>query len=144
MQRSSRTVLISLLVVGSLTVVGIGASVASAQSRTHTLQFRSIQLTSHNLAHDRFINTDKDRSHGKYFGNDVFEGTLNPTTLRVSTIDSFALKGGFIYGKTRTVGENKAEGNVTGGTGTYKGIKGTIVVGGTSQDSPVVTIKYHG
>jgi hypothetical protein len=143
MQRNTKTVLVSLLAVGSVTVVGIGASVASAATKTHTLQFRSIQLTSHNLPHDRFINTDRDRSHGKYFGNDVFEGTLNPKTLGVSTIDSFALKSGFIYARTHTVGENKAEGKVTGGTGAYKGIKGTLVVGGT-QDSPEVTIKYHG
>jgi hypothetical protein len=144
MQRHTKTVFVSLLAVGSLTLIGVGASVASpTSSKTRTLRFTSVQVASHNIPHNRFINTDTDRSQGKYVGSDVFEGTLNTKTFGVSTIDSFALKGGFIFAHTRTTGASRASGKVTGGTGKYKGIKGTIVVSG-SQDSPEVTIRYHG
>lgn len=143
MHRSRNVVGASLLGVGALALISGGAA-ASSTTSMHTLRFKSVQLTSHNIARtNRFINTDKDVRNGMYVGNDVFEGRLDPRTLVISTIDSFALKGGFIYATTETTGKT-ASGQITGGTGKYDGITGTVVVSGASQDAPNVTITYRG
>jgi hypothetical protein len=136
-----RTLLIvGFVVAGAAAAVTSGLAVAADNATTtKTLTFKSVQISSHNLAHTaRFINIDRDVQDGHYLGNDVFEGTL--TKSGVTTTATFALKRGLIYVTTQS---NFAvlHGHITGGTGAYEHATGTIRAKGP-QDSPTITIKY--
>jgi hypothetical protein len=113
------------------------------------LTFKSVQLTDHVMGKTtvHFVNTDKDvdEQAGKWVGNDEFEGFLELSGQVHGTI-AFALKAGFIYAVFTSNGVDAVHGHLTGGTGKYRGVAGTLR--GTSNpqgdgDTARFTITYH-
>jgi hypothetical protein len=129
---------------GSLVSAGIGVSVAASSTPTHTLSFKSVQLTSHNVGKTSFINTGKEVQHGKFIGNNVVDGRYDVTTNTGVLSIAVALKGGLIYAHADVDSHGViSHGKVTGGSGTYKGITGTITVTSASKKTKDITITYH-
>ena len=122
------------LAAAGLAVTGIGiapqlGSAAPAPAKTHTLKLAAHQTASHNIGRSHFVGADTDRSAatGKILGYDTITGSFNGTTQKVKIDAAVALKGGLITAHLVGSGSsNTLDGVITGGTGQYKGIKGTI------------------
>jgi hypothetical protein len=143
MQRT-RQLMVGTVAAGSLAVAGIGTAFAASSASTHTLTFTAIQTTSHNIGKTGFINAEKDVSHGKYLGNDIVTGTFNAAQGVAKAHVALAIKGGFIYGSfTIDQQGTLSHGKVTGGTGKYAGVTGTINGTAASQTREKVTVTYH-
>ncbi len=106
-------------------------AVAGAHSATTTLKFtaaasKSISWLSINSF--AFKETDRDIT-GAVIGFDVVYFT-NESCCSVSANVTFALKGGLLYGTFVASGESTVlsitDGKVTGGTGAFTGVTGTI------------------
>lgn len=115
---------------------------ASAAAGSHTLTFTAVKLKAANLSKTAFAQTERDVKNGKTIGFDVIRGSFNPATNSASGNAAVALAGGDIYGTLKLSNGPTTTGRVTGGTGKYKGITGTIT-GTSSGNSTKVTIKYH-
>jgi hypothetical protein len=115
------------LAVTGLAVAPQLSSAAPAKATTHTLKLAAHQTANHNIPPNRFIGADTDRSPatGKVRGYDSITGSFNFTTHVVKIDASIALKGGLIT--AHLIGKGLAQdGVITGGTGKYQTIKGTI------------------
>jgi hypothetical protein len=114
---------------------------ASARTITHTIRFTSVQTAGVNYSKTTGAQADKDvNKAGKVVGFDVLRFAYDPKTNKGSTGVVVGLAGGFLYGQLSGTG-SVIHGSVTGGTGNYKGAKGTI----TAKTGPntAVTITYH-
>jgi hypothetical protein len=140
-----------------LTVAGIaltGAAVvpqlgsaASARATTHTLRLTAHQTGTHNVGKASFVGDDTDRSPatGEIVGYDAITGHFNLKTGVVKIDAAVALKGGLIT--AHLIGHGTAtslDGTITGGTGKYAGITGTIHTTQKSSSSKVthITLTY--
>jgi hypothetical protein len=143
--KAGRRILVGSIAAGSLATAGAGIGVAAtASAPTHTLRFTAVQISSKNLSQTKFVNVDKDRSHGKFIGNDVLQGRFNNTTHTAKIGVAAAFRGGFIYGNFISNEQGDlSQGKVTGGTGKYKGVKGTITGHAITSTKEAVTITYH-
>jgi hypothetical protein len=120
------------LAAAGLAVTGVAVapqmgSAAPAKATTHTLRLAAHQTANHNFPPNKFIGAETDRSPatGQVRGYDTITGKFNFTT-HVVTIDAcVALKGGLITAHLTGKGQT-FDGVLTGGTGKYQSIKGTI------------------
>jgi hypothetical protein len=138
---------IAVATAGALGVAGIGTGVAMATSSTtsHTLKFNSVQISTKQFGF-HFVDADKDMRHGKQIGNDIVDGVFNPQTQTFKINFAGALKGGIIYGRgTGNAATGAFTGKVTGGTGKYKGVKGTAkgTGYGSQNQNEHLTLVYH-
>ncbi len=122
------------LAAAGLAVTGIAVapqwgSAAPSPAKTHTLKLDAHPTASHNVGRSHFLGADTDRSPatGKVVGYDTITGSFNRATKKVKIDAAIALKGGLITAHLVGGGSsNTLDGVITGGTGQYKGIKGTI------------------
>jgi hypothetical protein len=122
----------SIAAAGAAALLGAGAlvlpGVASATSATHTLKFISVQQKSimFTRATGASQNTDVNAA-GKTVGfNMLYFAATSATAAAINiTVDT---AGGFLYGTgTVNIRTNAfSNGKVTGGTGAFKGVTGTI------------------
>jgi hypothetical protein len=124
--------------------VASGSGDAARSAKVHTWKFVALQTGSHNFSRIAFGGTDKNRSKGKFAGYDVISGTFDIST-RTADID-FALsrKGGLMYGHVTGTEGGQYAGRVTGGTGRYKGAKGTVTGHNAAQTDKktFLTVKW--
>jgi hypothetical protein len=120
------------LAAAGLAVFGVAAapqlgSAAPAKATTHTLKLNAHQTANHNFPPNKFVGAETDRSPatGKVRGYDTITGSFNFTTHKVKIDASIALKGGLITAHLTGKGQT-LDGVITGGTGKYQTIKGTI------------------
>jgi hypothetical protein len=129
---TSRTTI--ALTAAGLALTGVAAvpllgSAANARATTHTLKLDAHQTATHSLGKTTFAGTDVDRSPatGKILGYDTITGQFNASTGMVKIDVAVGLKGGLITVRLKGAGSsNVLDGVITGGTGKYAGIKGTI------------------
>jgi hypothetical protein len=130
---SSRATL-GLAAAGLLAVTGVAVapqlgSAAPARATTHTLKLAAHQTANHNIPPNKFVSADTDRNPttGTVRGYDSITGSFNFTTKAVKIDAAVALKGGLITAHLVGSGNsNILDGVITGGTGKYQGITGTI------------------
>jgi hypothetical protein len=142
----SRTTL--ALTAAGLALTGVAAapllgSTANAQGATQTLELTAHQSGSHSLGKTSFAGTDVDRNPttGKIVGYDAITGHFNTSTGVVKVDASLALKGGMITARLKGSGASNAlDGVITGGTGKYAGITGTIQTTGNKVTH--ITLTY--
>jgi hypothetical protein len=118
---------------------------ANAHGTTHTLKFTSVQQATTNLSPTTGASEDKDINQtGNVIGYDILRFSFNPKTNTTSIGAAIDLNGGFLYGQMRE-SEPVTRGEITGGTGTYRGATGTITAKALGQDGTMtaVTITYH-
>lgn len=119
-------------------------STASAGVATHTLKLVAHQTGSHSTSKTTFVGSDADHSPKthKIVGYDSITGKFNVKTGIVKIDAAVALKGGIITAALTGSGDsNTLDGVITGGTGKYQGIKGTIHTHGGK--TTFITFKYH-
>jgi hypothetical protein len=143
----SKRTWIAAATAGALGVAGIGTGVAVATSAatSHTLKFNSVQTSTKRFG-SHFINADTDKVHGKQIGSDVVDAVFNSKTQTFKISFAGALKGGIIYGAGKgSASTDKFTGKVTGGTGKYKNVTGTIkgTSYGVDGDNEHLTLVYH-
>jgi hypothetical protein len=139
----SRTTL--ALTAAGLALTGVAAapllgSTANAQGATQTLKLAAHETGTHNIGKSSFIGDDTDRNPatGAIVGYDSITGHFNFTTKVVQIDAAVALKGGIITAHLSGKGNSNAlDGTITGGTGKYAGITGTIHT--TSKNGGKVT-----
>ena len=139
----------SLAAIGAAAVLGgagamVVPSIASAHSLTHTLKFTSVTERSVNFSKTVSAQQDRDVSEGKIIGFDQLYLTFNPSAGTVKGNVTVVTNGGMLYGTLRLT-QTSITGKVTGGTGKFKGARGTISAKNlnTAGTRTAVTIKYH-
>lgn len=120
-------------------------AIASAHTTSHTLTFTSVTERSVDLSKTSNAQQDRDVVKGKVIGFDELYSTFNPKTGSAKGNVALDIKGGILYG-TLSFGPSAAvTGRVTGGTGKFKGARGTIkgVNLNKSGTRTAVTIVWH-
>jgi hypothetical protein len=147
MSKPSRTTLglatAGLLAVAGVTVAPQLGSASPAKATTHTLKLAAHETATHNIQPNHFIGADTDKSPatGKVRGYDSITGHFNLKTHTVKIDAAVALKGGLIT--AHLVGSGKTlDGDITGGTGKYKNITGTIHTLDKGHKVTLITLKY--
>jgi hypothetical protein len=112
---------------------------ADAAPVTHTIKLISTQTAAHQFSKSSGVSAGTDRHKGKVIGYDV----LSISGSRI--VGSFATRGGVIhfripFSKTKTL-----HGRVTGGSGRFAGVSGTIAATplNKAQTRTAVKIVYH-
>jgi hypothetical protein len=120
------------LAAAGLAVTGVAVapelgSAAQATATTHTLRLAAHKTASHGFPPNKFVQAETDRNPvtGALRGYDTVSGRFNVKTGVVKIDAALALKGGLITVHVTGTG-NVFDGPITGGTGKYKTIKGTI------------------
>jgi hypothetical protein len=123
---------------GVLAVPGL-ASATHQTAKTHKLTFTAQSLKQHSFSKTSQVEVDKDIHPGNLVTYDILDFKGNVATV------SLALKNGFLYGKFTIDTSGNLTGKVTGGSGPYRGAKGTI----SGHPSPAVSadeavkVVYH-
>jgi hypothetical protein len=120
---------------------------ASAAPKVQVLRLISHSTAEHQTGKTTFAGAGTDRrlSDRKIIGYDVVSGRFHPQAGKATIDVAAALKGGIIYiHLTQDASSNSFTGTITGGTGKYKGIVGTVT-GHSKGQSPntFVTLRYH-
>ena len=115
------------LAVSGVAVAPQLGSAAPAKATTHTLRLAAHQTANHNFPPNIFVGADTDRNPTTHAirGYDSITGHFNLTTRMVKIDAAVALKGGLIRAHLTGKGQT-LDGVITGGTGKYQTIKGTI------------------
>jgi hypothetical protein len=145
MQIARRWIVTGALGAGALATAGIGVADAVTASATHTLTFKSVQLSTSNTSKTSFVDVDKDVVKGKKIGGDVLSCKANASFSLIRCNFAAGLKGGIIYGTFRITNahDNLKNGKITGGVGAFKGVHGTITGTTAGKNNENVTIHYH-
>jgi len=136
--------------VGAAALISGGAlllpAAASAHSVTHKLTFTAIKQKSASFSRtaNGVAENDYDKA-GKIIGFDVIYVAFNPQTHRPSGGVTLDTNGGFLYGTLEFAQNPVIHGTVTGGTGKFKGVSGTITARSLNKSGTrtAVTITYH-
>ena len=136
------------LAAAGLAVTGVAVapqlgSAAPAKATTQTLRLAAHQTANHNFPPNKFAEAATDRSPatGKVRGYGTIRGSFNFTTHRVKIDASVALKGGLITAHLTGKGHT-FDGVITGGTGKYKTITGTVHAQDKSSKVTLITLTY--
>ena len=107
-----------------------------------TLKFTSTTNNSVTFTDQKMVNQDTDTdSTGKTIGFDTTY--IAPTGTTSATADAaLAIDGGFLYATFSTADGQSWEGQVTGGTGKFKGVTGTVTATAQSATALEVTVNY--
>jgi hypothetical protein len=119
---------------------------ASTHSVTHKLTFTAVKQKSASFSRIANGQADSDyNSAGKIIGFDVIYVAFNPRTHRPSGGVTLDTNGGFLYGTLKFTQNPVTHGTVTGGTGKFKGVTGTITGRSLNKSGTrtAVTISYH-
>jgi hypothetical protein len=130
--RSSIMAAAAVVLLGGTGALALPA-VAGAHSATTTLKFTAVRskvVSWLDINSFAYKETDRD-STGAVVGFDVVY-FQNQSCCSVSANVAFAIKGGLLYGSFDWSGGPITNGKVTGGTGVFQGVTGTIT--GTTND----------
>lgn len=135
---------------GAVAVVGGGSfllpAAASTHSVIHKVSFTATTLKSANFSKNTGGRTEIDYNKaGKIIGFDVASFAFNPKTNSASGRVAVNMRGGFIYGRLKFTQGPVIHGSVTGGTGKFNGVTGTITARSLNRKGTrtAVTITYH-
>jgi hypothetical protein len=119
------------------------ASAAPAAVVNHTIKLVATQTASHQLSKTTAVAAETDRSHGKVIGYDILSEKFGRTSGLI--LGSFATQGGQIYFRVPFTNTKTLHGKVTGGSGKFAGINGTIAATSLNKagTKTAVTIVYH-
>lgn len=119
---------------------------ADASPKVHTITGTSKSLGGGEVGKNNFAAVDAiTNSKGKPIGFDAINGIVNPKTGASKLVGVLSLKGGLIYYTLSQGADNVGTGKITGGTGTYKGARGTVSskVTSTDEGTTIATVKWH-
>jgi type II secretory pathway pseudopilin PulG len=142
--------LVALVTAAGLLATAVSSSTAtssaaaSAERATHTKRFVLHQVASANLGSNSFAGTDrvKSRAINKPVGFVSYTGTFNRDTDTVRLWAGIALKGGIINARVTLTEAPPFTGRITGGSGAYEGITGTVT-GRSMGPKTYLTLHYE-
>ena len=141
-----KTTLAATVALGIATLSGAALlpSSAAAEAPSTTMKFVLHQTATHNLGKTSFGGTDVAKRGGNVIGFDAIAGAYNTKTQVVTINVAWEFKGGQITARVHSTTGTKFTGPITGGTGTYKGISGTVAAHSPTQNSKktYVTLTY--
>ncbi|MFC4783962.1 hypothetical protein ACT8ZV_05780 [Nocardioides sp. MAHUQ-72] len=148
MNTISRSFIVSVAAVTALAAIpGGGAVVGSAVGDSPTLTKRLVaRSTGEHDVGRTFLGTDKvrSRSTGRVVGFDSFTGRLFPAQERAVVQVAVALKGGIVVFRASVTGSSlRFNGPILRGTGSYRGIEGTVTGRATEGQRTFYTLHYH-
>jgi hypothetical protein len=124
----------------------VPAASASTAAKSHTITFTSVEEAVHNYSQTSNSQQDKDANgSGKVIGYDMLYTVLNPKTETAKLTFTAVLSGGFVYGVASASSNPVSHGTITGGTGAFRGAKGTLLAKNLNKAGTrtAVTITYH-
>lgn len=143
MKKSTARVTVGLVAVG-MAATGVAVaqtgSAAPAPATMHTMRLVAHQSATHNVRPNGFLGSDVDRSRRTHriVGYDSITGHFNLKTHVVRIDVAAALKDGIITLHLKGMGQsNRLAGVITGGTGAYRGIQGTVHTHGPGKTTYV-------
>lgn len=121
------------------------AAATSAVGKAHTEHFVVIAGDNHGLGENKFGGIDVNKSGGKVVGFDTISGTLRPAQQELVIDVAISRKGGLIFGHIVQDFVGHVDGKVTGGTGAFKGVSGTITghVSPQNEDRTLLTMTFQ-
>jgi hypothetical protein len=138
--------LVALVVtMAGLTSSAVSSSTATQEHPTYTKRLVLHEIASAGLGPRSFAGTDRVRSRatGNVLGFASFTAVFNRRTETARIWASFALRGGLIHVRVRLTEETERfTGRITGGSGKYRGITGTISGRSTSGNRTFVNLHY--
>ena len=143
--------LITVVAIAAVAAVTAGAflipaGASSNRAIRHTLRFTATAQKSMNFSATSFGQDEVDtNAAGQIIGFDVINGTFNPRTHTARGRVAFSTKGGILYGSLKFSNGPVTRGKVTGGTGKFRGAKGTIYGRNLNPSGTrtAVTVRYH-
>jgi hypothetical protein len=136
------------LAAAGLAVTGVAVgpdlgSAAQAKATTHTVRLAAHKIAAHGFPPNKFVQTEKDRNPvtGAVRGFDTVRGHFNVKTGVVKIDAALALEGGLITAHLTGKGHT-FDGVITGGTGKYKTITGTVHAQDKGSKVTLITLKY--
>jgi hypothetical protein len=124
----------------------VPAASASAAVKSHTIRFTSVVEATHNFSQTSNSQQDKDvNGSGKVIGYDLLYSVFNPKTETGKLAFTAVLNGGFVYGVATASSNPESHGTITGGTGAFKGARGTLLAKNLNKagTKTAITITYH-
>jgi hypothetical protein len=124
----------------------VPAASASTAAKSHTIRFASVEEAVHNYSQTINSQQDKDvNGSGKVIGYDMLYSVFNPKAETGKLTFTAVLNGGFVYGVANASSNPVSHGTITGGTGAFKGAKGTLLAKNLNKagTKTAVTITYH-
>ena len=115
-----------VLALGTTAALTAGPGADAAQG-TKTLTFTSVEKSETNPGKYSFVDHDILKKGGKTIGFDLADGIYDPKTGTVDLDVALGLDGGVILVHLANYGDDGGTGRITGGTGRYRGIKGSVV-----------------
>jgi hypothetical protein len=135
-----------IVAAGSAAVLAAGgiaiAVPAVASNSTHTVKFTAVRQKSVTFSSSTYGISERDvNAAGKIVGFDMLYGHFNAKQAGGVT---FELSGGFITA-TLHFSAGKAQGKITGGTGKYENVTGTVTGKELNKTGSraAITITYH-
>ena len=112
----------------ALTPLAASAHVAAPTVKKHVYSFISVTKSEVDFTKTSSGQQDTDtNAKGKVIGYDELYFTFNPRTNKGTINVTVVAPGGFLYGAGSVSESPTIKGSVTGGTGAFKGAKGTFV-----------------
>ncbi len=119
------------------------ASAAPAAVVNHTIKLVATQTAFHQFSKSSAAAAETDRSHGKVVGYDILSETFTQSSGLI--LGSFSTQGGQIFFRVPFTNTKTLHGKLTGGSGKFAGINGTIAATSLNKagTKTAVTIVYH-
>lgn len=138
-----KTALAATVAIGVTTLTGVTLlpSASSAETPSKTMKFVLHEIATHPIGKDVFGGADVAKRGGKTIGYDTISGSYNAKAKTITVEVAWGLKGGLITAQVHTKNMTSYTGKITGGTGDYKGISGTVSAHSPNQNSPKTYVK---
>jgi hypothetical protein len=137
---------VALATLAGLSSAAVSSSTAAPERQMHTKRYVLHEIASHQLGQYSFAGSDRitSRRSGEVVGYDSFTAVFDPQTEMGRFWVGAALKGGVINIRVRVTDPESDQfaGKITGGTGRYMGIEGTVTGRGVSGNRTYVTLRY--
>jgi hypothetical protein len=135
-----------LLSASAFLVPAMASTQAGCACGFHTARFISITKSTLVLSKTSVAQQDTDVNwRGRVIGFDQLNLTFNPKTGKGHGNFTFDTKGGFIYGTLKLNASARVTGRLTGGTGKFRGVTGTISARNLNRSGTktAVTLRYR-
>jgi hypothetical protein len=147
MKRTSLVTSTAALVAGGglvLAVAAAGSASSTQPTRTHRLTVTAHALASVQAGHDHLIESDKVVRAGHTIGYTANSCTFDFATSKAHCLVTFGRPNGQLRMRTTVDAQTGAStGDITGGTGAYRGVTGTVTgQEGTSRNTVKLVLRW--
>jgi hypothetical protein len=120
-----------------------GVATAAPAVTNHTIKLVATQTSIHQFSRSSASAAETDRHNGKVIGYDILSEHFTQTSGLI--LGAFTTNGGVIYFRVPFTNTKTLHGKLTGGSGKFAGVQGTIAATSLNNagTKTAVTIVYH-